>query len=63
MKCALEPVNKRSRNTIKVSLTKWETTGHVPKTMAKIVGPEMVTETILSLEAEVTGSPRDAEGK
>ena len=63
LKCALEPVNKYSRNTTKVSSTKWETTGHVPKTLAKIVRPEMVTETILSLEAEVTGSPRDAEGK
>ena len=63
LKCALEPVNKHSRNTTKVSSTKWETTGHVPKTLAKIVRPEMVTETILSLEAEVTGSARDAEGK
>ena len=33
-------------------------------TLAKILAPEMAKETILSLEAEVTGSPRDApEGK
>ena len=44
--------------------TKGETIGHVPETMAKILAPEMAKETIQALEAEVTGSPRDAsEGK
>ena len=33
-------------------------------TLAKILAPEMAKETILSLEAEVTGLPRNApEGK
>ena len=45
-------------------ITKGETIGHAPETLAKVLSPEMSKETILSLEAEVTGSPRDAsEGK
>ena len=45
-------------------ITKGETIGHAPETLAKLLSPEMSKETILSLEAEVTGSPRDAsEGK
>ena len=64
LKCVLDPGNKHSHNAIKVLSTKGETTGHVPETLAKIFAPEMAKETILSLEAEVTGSPRDAlEGK
>ena len=64
LKCVLEPGNKHSRNAIKVLSTKGETIGHVPETLAKVLAPEMAKETILSLEAEVTGSPRDVpEGK
>ena len=38
--------------------------GHFPETLVKILIPKMAKETILSLKAEVTGSPRDApEGK
>ena len=45
-------------------ITKGETIGHAPETLAKVLSPEMSKETILSLEAEVTGPPRDAsEGK
>ena len=45
-------------------ITKGETIGYAPETLAKVLSPEMSKETILSLEAEVTGSPRDAsEGK
>ena len=62
LKCVLEPGNKHSRNATKVLPTKGETIGHVPETLAKIIAPEMTKETILSLEAEVTGSPRDALG-
>ena len=37
---------------------------HVPETLAKILALEIAKETILSLKAEVTESPRDAtEGK
>ena len=44
--------------------TKGEPIGHVPETLAKIRASEMAKEAILSLQAEVTGSPRDApEGK
>ena len=39
--------------------TKGETIGHVPEILVKIVAPEMTREKILSLEAEVTESPRD----
>ena len=60
LKCVLEPGNKHSRNAKKVLSAKVETIGHVPETLAKILAPEMVKETILSLEAEATGSPRDA---
>lgn len=45
-------------------ITKGETIGHAPETLAKVLSLEMSKETIQSLEAEVTGSPRDApEGK
>lgn len=61
--CTLEPENKHSRNPIKVS-TQEETVGHVPETLAKVLAPELARETILSMEAEVTGPPTDApEGK
>ena len=30
-------------------------TGHVPETLTKILAPEMAKDTILLLEAEVTG--------
>ena len=64
LKCVLEPVIKHSRNAIKVLSRKGETIGHVPEILAKILFTEMAKETILSLEAKVTGSPRDApEGK
>ena len=39
--------------------TKGEKIGHVPEILVKIVAPEMASEKILSLEAEVTESPRD----
>ena len=39
--------------------TKEETTGHAPETLPKILAQEMAKETILSLEVEVTWSPRD----
>ena len=35
--------------------TKGKTIGHVPEALAKILTPEMVKETTLSLKAEVTG--------
>ena len=64
LKCVLEPANKHSRNTIRVLSTKRETIGHVPEILAKILALEKTKETILSSQAEVTGSPRDApEGK
>ena len=44
---------------MKMLSTKEETIGHVPQTLAKILAPEMAKQTILSLEAEVTRSPRD----
>ena len=59
LKCVLEPGNKDSRNAIKVLSTKEETTGHAPETLPKILAQEMAKETILSLEVEVTWSPRD----
>ena len=59
LKSVLEPCNKHSRNAIKVLLTKRESIGHVPETLSKILAPEMAKEMLLSLEAEVTGSPRD----
>ena len=44
--------------------TKGETIRNVPEILAKILAPEMAKETILSLEDEVTRSPRDnREGK
>ena len=60
LKCVLEPGNKHSHNAIKVLSTKWETIGHVPETLAKILAPEMAKEAIVSLEAEFIGSQRDA---
>ena len=64
LKCFLESGNKHSSDAVKVLSTKEETVRHVPETLAKILAPEMAKETILSLEAEVTGSPRDSpEGK
>ena len=53
------PGNKCSCNAMKMLSTKEETIGHVPQTLAKILAPEMAKQTILSLEAEVTRSPRD----
>ena len=64
LKCVLEPGNKHSSNARKVLSTKGERIGHVPETLAKIIAPEMAKEMIMSLEAEVSGSRRDAlEGK
>ena len=64
LKCVLEPGNKHSGNAIKVLSTKGETIVHIPETLTKILAPEMTKETILSLESEAAGSPRDLpEGK
>ena len=64
LKCVLELGNKHSRSAINVLSTKGKTIWHVPETLTKILAPEMAKKTMLSLEAEVTGSPRHSlEGK
>ena len=45
---------------MKVLSTKGETIGHDTEALAKILAREMAKEAMLSLEAEVTGSPRDS---
>ena len=55
LECVLELGNKHSRNAMTVLSTKGKTIGHVPEALAKILTPEMVKETTLSLKAEVTG--------
>ena len=60
LKCVFVPGNKHRRNAINVLSTKWETIRNVPETLSKILAAEMAKETILSLEAEVTGLPRES---
>ena len=56
--------NWHSNTAIKVVGDANETTGHIPDEIPKVVAPALKKEIVLSVEAEVTGYPRDAaEGK
>ena len=64
VKCVLEETNRHSNTAIKVVGDANETMGLVPDGLSKLVAPVLKKEIVLSVEAEVTGYPRDAaEGK
>ena len=64
LKCVLEETNRHSNTAIKVAGDANETIGHIPDGLSKVVAPALKKEIVLSVEAEVTGHPRDAaEGK
>ena len=58
--CVLEETNKRSNIAIKVVGDTNEAIGHILDGLSKVVAPALKKEIMLSVEAEVTGHPRDA---
>ena len=64
LKCVLEETNRHSNTAVKVVGDANETVGHLPDGLSKVVAPTLKKEIVLSVEAEVTGHPKDAaEGK
>ena len=64
VKCVSKETNRHSNTAIKVVGDANETIGLVPDWLSKLVAPALKKEIVLSVEAEVTGYPRDAaEGK
>ena len=64
LKCVLEETKRHSNTAIKVIGDSHETIGHIPNGLSKVVALALTKEIVLSVEAEVTGHPRDAaEGK
>ena len=64
LKCILEETNRHSNTAIKVVGDTNETIRHIPDGLSKVVAQALKKEIVLSVEAEVTGHPRDeAEGK
>ena len=56
--------NRHSNTAIKVVGDANETIGHIPDGLSKVVAPALKKEIVLSVEAKVTGHPRNAaEGK
>ena len=61
LKFVLEETNRHTNTAIKDAN---ETMGHIPDGLSKVVAPALKKEIVLSVDAEVTGHPRDAaEGK
>ena len=60
----LKETNRHSNTTIKVVGDANETIRHIPDGLSRVVASPPKKEIVLSVEAEVTGHPRDAaEGK
>ena len=60
LKCVLEETNRHSNTEIQVLGDANETIGHILDGLSKVVAPALKKEIVLSVEAEVTGHPRDA---
>ena len=61
--CVLEERNRNRNTAIKVVREANSTIGHISDELSKVVAPALKREIVLSVEAEVTGHPRDAAEK
>ena len=59
LKCVLEERNRHSNAAIKIVGDADETIGHIPDGLSKVVAPTLKKEIVISVEAEVTGHPRE----